>query len=168
MWHNNVLPRFYRSLHRCSELPPLFRRARRKGCLFILELNRWAEPQCQIWGVSSGLTCHRWLSHFAFQAPQNRLRFDHRDGGPRWNWSMICSSLPPVGEFAAAVRHSRPLQFGSGTLTQVVHVASLNYAFTFLWIFGVHQTALNLLDNIFWDGVRRQGFVSLEGVQAYC
>ena len=62
---------------------------------------------------------------------------------------MISSGCVPIWKFAAQFVIAA-VAVWSGIVYQLFHVASLNYAFTFLWILGV-TNALNLLDNM--DGL---------------
>ena len=123
--------------------------ARRKGWLVHPRPDRWSQaPVAKFGGVSILLTFS--LAVIAFRAPR-----------PLLTVALLTTAMGLVG-LVDDVFQLRPswkfaAQFviaavavWSGIVYHLFHIASLNYAFTFLWILGV-TNALNLLDNM--DGL---------------
>jgi len=123
--------------------------ARRKGWLVHPRPDRWSRTAvAKFGGVSILLTFS--LAVIAFRIPR-----------PLLTVALLTTAMGLVGLVDDIVQLRPSWKFAaqfviaavavwSGIVYQLFHVASLNYAFTFLWILGV-TNALNLLDNM--DGL---------------
>jgi len=148
MWHN-VLAFAITFLASILATAATIRVAQRYGWLVHPRADRWSRiAVAKFGGVSILLTFSLAVVGFRGSRPLLTITFMTAAMGLVGLVDDIFQ-LRPIWKFAAQFAIAA-VAVWSGIVYQLFHSASLNYAFTFLWILGV-TNALNLLDNM--DGL---------------
>jgi UDP-GlcNAc:undecaprenyl-phosphate GlcNAc-1-phosphate transferase len=148
MWHS-VLPFAVTFLASVLATAATIRVAHRYGWLVHPRADRWSRTQvAKFGGVSILLIFSLVVIGFRGSRPLLTITLLTAAMGLVGLVDDIFQ-LRPIWKFAAQFVIAA-VAVSSGIVYQLFHVASLNYAFTFLWILGV-TNALNLLDNM--DGL---------------